>query len=71
MSTVMDCPHCGGEFKVSEDLVGTSMRCPDCYQSINAFGGIANTSFTVSTFASSSYDRELWDEMGYEKGYDY
>ncbi len=71
MSSTMDCPHCGGEFKVSDDLIGTPMRCPECYQSINSFGGIGNTGLVISSFATNSYDKELWDEMGYEQGYDY
>jgi len=72
MSSFMDCPHCGTEFIVSEELLGSNMRCPDCFQWINQFGGIANTEFAFADqYSSSSYQSEMWDELGYEAGYDY
>jgi predicted Zn finger-like uncharacterized protein len=72
MSSFMDCPHCGTEFIVAEELMGTNMRCPDCFQWINQFGGIANTEFVLSESSSySSYTNDVYDELGWESGYDY
>jgi len=73
MSSYMDCPHCGAEFPVADELLGTAMKCPHCYQSINAFGGIDTKSYSFANdfYGSSSMDREVWDELGFEEGYDY
>lgn len=68
----MDCPHCGTEFIVSEELIGSNMRCPDCFQWINPFGGIANTDFAFADSSSySSYRDDIYDDKGWEAGYDY
>lgn len=68
----MDCPHCGSEFIISEELMGANMRCPDCFQWINPFGGIANTDFAFAESSSySSYRDDIYDEKGWEAGYDY
>lgn len=68
----MDCPHCGTEFIVSEELIGSNMRCPDCFQWINPFGGIAQTDFAFADSSSySSYRDDIYDDKGWEAGYDY
>lgn len=72
MSSFMDCPHCGSEFIIAEELLGSNMRCPDCFQWINQFGGIAHTEFAFAEGSSySSYRNDLYDDMGWESGYDY
>lgn len=72
MNSFMDCPHCGSEFIVAEELLGSNMRCPDCFQWINQFGGIANTDFVYAEKSSySSYANDVYDELGWESGYDY
>lgn len=72
MSSYMDCPHCGSEYIVNEDLSGSNTRCPDCFQWVNPFGGMANTSFAFSAKDyGSSYGDQIWEELGYESGYDY
>ena len=72
MNTFMDCPHCGSEFVFSEELLGSNVRCPDCFQWINQFGGMANTEFAFSDqYSSVTSSNEYYDEMGWESGYDY
>jgi len=73
MSEYMECPTCGEEFQVADELLGTAMRCPICFQGINPFGGILNTKsyYDDDDRYESSYTREVYDELGYEQGYDY
>jgi len=72
MKSFMDCPHCGTEYTVNEDLSGSNTRCPDCFQWVNPFGGMANSNFAVTAKDyGSSYGNQVWEELGYESGYDY
>lgn len=72
MSSFMDCPHCGSEFIINEELLGSNLRCPDCFQWINEFGGIANTEFAFADqYKAYSSSSDLYDELGWESGYDY
>lgn len=72
MNSFMDCPHCGTEFIMNEELMGANMRCPDCFQWINPFGGMAKTEFYSSDFEMAfSSSNEVYDELGWESGYDY
>jgi transcription elongation factor Elf1 len=72
MSSHMECPTCGHEFVVAEELIGSNIRCSNCYQWMNPFGGLLTSNYDeVETGYSSSYQTEIWEEMGYEAGYDY
>jgi len=72
VSSFMDCPHCGTEFVVAEELMGSNMRCPDCFQWINQFGGIANTEYAFAESSNySSYRDDIYEDKGWEAGYDY
>lgn len=72
MNSYMDCPHCGTEFIMNEELLGSNVRCPDCFQWINQFGGIANTELAVlDQYNSHVSSNEIYEELGWESGYDY
>ena len=67
MNTFVDCPKCGSEFIIDEDLLASSLRCPDCLQWISSHYEDAPASL-VSSYGGRS---EHWDSYGYEEGYDY
>lgn len=72
MSSYMECPTCGHEFVVAEELLGSNVRCSHCYQWMNPFGGLLTQNYDeVEAGYSSSHQVEMWEEMGYEAGYDY
>jgi predicted Zn finger-like uncharacterized protein len=39
MATLVDCPSCSRKLRVPDDLLGTSVRCPDCGNTFQANGG--------------------------------
>ncbi len=39
MATLVDCPICTRKLRVPDDLLGTSVRCPDCGNTFTANGG--------------------------------
>lgn len=68
MSTYVDCPKCGSEFVVSDDIVSSTLRCPDCLQWVNSMDDF------VGVGSYSSYGDagdSLFDDYGFERGYDY
>lgn len=68
MSTYVDCPKCGSEFVVSDDIVSSSLRCPDCLQWVNSMDDFVG----VSSYASyGDYGDSVFDDYGFERGYDY
>lgn len=72
MNVFVDCPCCGSEFVVTEELSAARLRCPDCLQWVNSMDdyGLKNP---VSAYASN-YDDDYnytYDEMGFQPGYDY
>ena len=67
MSTYVDCPHCGTEFSVSDDIVSSSLRCPDCLQWINTFEEYSGTMAAYASYSTGS----LYEDYGYQEGYDY
>lgn len=72
MNIFVDCPCCGSEFVVSEELSASRMRCPDCLQWVNSFDEYS-PKYAMSAYASS-YDDDYnytYDERGYQAGYDY
>ena len=72
MSSHMECPTCGQEFVVAEELLGSNVRCPHCFQWMNPFGGpVQSNHEDLDVGYSSSHQVEIWEEMGYEAGYDY
>lgn len=73
MSEYMECPTCGEEFQVADELLGTSIRCPRCYQGINPFGGllVSSQSSSYDDDYSSGYANDIYEENGWEAGYDY
>jgi predicted Zn finger-like uncharacterized protein len=72
MNSFIECPHCASEFIVAEELLGSNMRCPDCFQWVNPFGGMAHTSLEGTDFEMAfSSSNESYDEIGWESGYDY
>lgn len=69
MSTYVDCPHCGSEFLVSDEIVSSSLRCPDCLLWVDTFG-----EYSASRVAYAGYvDRagSMFDDFDYQEGYDY
>lgn len=69
MSTYVDCPKCGSEFQVAEDLMSASLRCPDCLQWVDAMGDFFETQPALSGYSGYGYSE--YDDYGYQEGYDY
>lgn len=66
MNTFVDCPHCGSEFIVSEDLLVSTVRCPDCLMWVDEDTESVRT--TLAGYASR-LGSDYMDELEY--GYDY
>lgn len=72
MNTFVDCPCCGSEFVVSEEISASRLRCPDCLQWVDSFSEGYSAKDYVSSYASSYDDYNyLFDEKGFQAGYDY
>ena len=69
MNTYMDCPHCGSEFSVSEDIAYSNLRCPDCLKWFNSMDDLMDSSMAYAGYAS--YGDSEYDDYGYQEGYDY
>lgn len=67
MNTFVDCPKCGSEFIIDENILSSTLRCPDCLQWIDSL--YSDDRAYVSSYSSRGAD--LFDEYGYESGYDY
>jgi len=68
MSTYVDCPKCGSEFVISDEIASSTMRCPDCLQWFSEVDYYCSGDL-VSAY--SSHVESIYDEMGFEAGYDY
>lgn len=69
MSTYIDCPKCGSEFIVSDDISGSALRCPDCLQWIDDHYDLyGDLSMEISGYASR-LGSDSMNELEY--GYDY
>lgn len=72
MNIFVDCPCCGSEFIVSEEISVSRLRCPDCLQWVNSMDDYGHKN-PVMAYASN-YDDDYnfyYDEKGYQAGYDY
>lgn len=71
MNTFVDCPCCGSEFMISEEINASRLRCPDCLQWVDTFEGYSAKDY-VSSYASGYDDYNFYyDEKGFQAGYDY
>lgn len=68
MNTYVDCPKCGTEFMVSDQIASATLRCPDCLQWFSEMDYYGSDNL-VSAY--SSHVESFYDEMGFEAGYDY
>lgn len=68
MNTFVDCPHCGSEFVIDDEVASANLRCPDCLQWVSSFFDDSPRSYAAS-YAAGHNDR--WEDFGYEAGYDY
>ena len=67
MNTFVDCPKCGSEFMIDEDIMSSNLRCPDCLQWIDT-----DTDFGLKSKLAGYANRlgsDYLDELEY--GYDY
>lgn len=69
MNTYVDCPKCGSEFVVSEDIAHTSLRCPDCLNWVNSMEDLMEPQYSYT--ASYGYGESVYENYGFQKGYDY
>jgi hypothetical protein len=69
MSSYVDCPKCGSEFVVSEDMMAGNLRCPDCLQWVDAMGDFFEAKAAYAGY--SGYGESEYDDYGYQEGYDY
>ena len=69
MNTFVDCPSCGSEFIIDENILASNLRCPDCLQWVNnSSQEDSDKSFVLSYAAGFN---QYNDDDGYEAGYDY
>jgi predicted Zn finger-like uncharacterized protein len=72
MNVFIECPKCATEFIVTEDISAARMRCPDCLQWVNSVDDYSDSDYVSSYAASYVDDRfSLYEERGYQAGYDY
>jgi len=65
VNNFLDCPHCGSEFVISDDLLVSTVRCPDCLMWIDE--DVESVRSELAGYASrlgSDYLDDL--EMGYD-----
>jgi uncharacterized Zn finger protein len=68
VNTFVDCPSCGSEFIVDEEIMSSNLRCPDCLQWVSSYSD-DNDRLFVSAYAVRFDDH--FEDYGYESGYDY
>ena len=69
MNTFVDCPSCGSEFIIDENIMSSNLRCPDCLQWVNSYSQEDSDKSFVLSYASGF--NQYNDDNEYEAGYDY
>jgi len=69
VNTHVDCPNCGSEFTVSEDIAYSTLRCPDCLNWFNSMEDILDSRPAYAGY--SGYGESVYDDYGFQEGYDY
>jgi hypothetical protein len=69
MNTFVDCPCCGSEFIIDENILSSNLRCPDCLQWVNHYSQEDSGRSFVPSYAAGY--NHYYDDYGYEAGYDY